>query len=345
MKRRILSIVLVISMIFGCSALSVTASDDTYETYKSDGYEYEILNNGNIQIIDYYGSDRDAVIPSEIDGRKVTSIGEFAFSSLTWSNKLLSVVIPDTVTSIKMAAFFCCASLQSVTIPYGVKTIGICAFFGCESLNEITIPKSVYSIGADAFLDTALYNDESNWEDNVLYIGCNLISGSRFKLDKSTGDFKVAAKVKGDYVVKHGTRLIASEAFLECILLDNITIPASVTSMGSHCVGFHYSEKADKYIINSDCIIHCYENTVAQSYANKNWIRRELIEGTFGDANRDDNIDLLDVLQVRKYIAKQPVETDYDLSDVNCDGAVDMLDVLLVRKYIAKQPVTLGPQA
>ena len=64
----------------------------------------------------------------------------------------------------------------------------------------------------------------------------------------------------------------------------------------------------------------------------------------YGDANNDGVIDMLDVLLIRKYIAKQPVTLNLDAADVTSDGVVDMLDVLLIRKYIAKQPVELGPK-
>ena len=53
---------------------------------------------------------------------------------------------------------------------------------------------------------------------------------------------------------------------------------------------------------------------------------------------------MLDVLLIRKYIAKQPVTIDIVAADVTDDGTVNMLDVLLIRKYIAKQPVMLGPK-
>ena len=53
---------------------------------------------------------------------------------------------------------------------------------------------------------------------------------------------------------------------------------------------------------------------------------------------------MLDVLLIRKYIAKQPVKPNLTASEVTCDNSIDMLDVLLIRKYIAKQPVTLGPK-
>ncbi|MGN0114308.1 MAG: cohesin domain-containing protein [Acutalibacteraceae bacterium] len=64
----------------------------------------------------------------------------------------------------------------------------------------------------------------------------------------------------------------------------------------------------------------------------------------YGDANDDGRVDMLDVLLLRKYIAKQPVKPNLTASEVNCDNSIDMRDVLLIRKYIAKQPVTLGPK-
>jgi hypothetical protein len=78
----------------------------------------------------------------------VTSIGERTFSSCT---SLTSVTIPKSVTSIGESAFSSCKALASVTIPEGVTSIGNSAFSGCTSLASVTIPDSVSSIGEDAF--------------------------------------------------------------------------------------------------------------------------------------------------------------------------------------------------
>ena len=78
----------------------------------------------------------------------VTSIGDYAF----WNcNSLTSITIPDGVTSIGEDAFRDCSSLTSITIPEGVTSIGYGAFDGCSSLTSITIPSSVTSIGRYAF--------------------------------------------------------------------------------------------------------------------------------------------------------------------------------------------------
>lgn len=52
---------------------------------------------------------------------------------------LISVTIPDSVTSIGGSAFYNCVSLTSVTIPNSVTSIGDEAFCNCASLTSIKI--------------------------------------------------------------------------------------------------------------------------------------------------------------------------------------------------------------
>ena len=70
------------------------------ETYSDFGY-FENDDCG-ITITGYSGSDAEVVIPSEIDGKSVTSIGYKAFEGCT---NLTSITIPDSVMSIGWDAF------------------------------------------------------------------------------------------------------------------------------------------------------------------------------------------------------------------------------------------------
>ena len=70
------------------------------------------------------------------------------------------------------------------------------------------------------FKDTAYYKNSNNWENDVLYIGTNLID------TKST--------IAGDYKVKAGTTSIAWGAFEDCANLTSVVVPDSVLEIGQY---------------------------------------------------------------------------------------------------------------
>ena len=174
--------------------------------FEVNGIYYNYLNDNNVAVT-YKGS-----------------------SSYEYSNEYSGeVTIPETVayngttyrvTSIVNEAFYGCSlSLISITIPNSVTSIGNGAFQYCSSLTSITIPNSVTSIGDRAFYGTGIYENESNWENDVLYIDNCLINAK--------------TSISGAYTIKENTRLIADYAFEYCSSLTSITIPNSVTSIGS----------------------------------------------------------------------------------------------------------------
>ncbi len=72
-----------------------------------------------------------------------------------------------------------------------------------------------------------------------------------------------------------------------------------------------------------------------------------VVEIMYGDANDDGEINMKDVLTVRKYVAQ--LDTGYintKTADANGDGAINMKDVLVIRKFVANliDESGLGPQ-
>ncbi len=147
----------------------------------------------------------------------VTSIGDSAFDGCT---ALENINISDSVTIIGVCVFEGCTSLKNIIVPDGVASIGDWAFNGCASLTSVILPDSVTSIGVYAFYDTAYYNDVSNWECGVLYIGNHLI--------------KASADIRGSIKIKAGTLTVNDYAFSDCFSLKSIIIPDGVTSIGQH---------------------------------------------------------------------------------------------------------------
>ncbi len=164
---------------------------------------------------------------------EATSVNDLVFSltpaedsySVRAVNKEIGgdLIIPETynglpVTSIDYLGFQNCSELTSVIIPESVTSIGGCSFIGCTNLKTISIPDSVEYIGENVFYDTVYYNDETNWENGVLYINNHLVEA----------DCNV---VSGEYSIKNGTITVASYAFYGCNNLNTLKFPDSLKNI------------------------------------------------------------------------------------------------------------------
>ena len=272
-----------------CGGMSMTAQA---EERTDDGFYYEENKDGGITITGYTGDETELVIPGEIDGKGVTSIGDNAFRDCS---SLTSIKIPAGVTSIGVSAFEECYGLTSIEIPAGVTSIGESAFEECHGLTSIEIPAGVTSIGEYAFKDcyglTSITVDSKNKyydsRDN-----CNAIieTGSN-TLIQGCKSSKIPAGVTsiGKYAfwdcsgltsikIPSGVTSIEKYAFYECYGLTSIEIPAGVTSIGHDAFGACL-----------DLVIACYKDSYAYNYAIDNNIPVKLLEvETPGDASGDD---------------------------------------------------------
>ena len=142
---------------------SVNKSKEINNTLSSSDLEFEI-NNGQVTITDYLGTERDVVIPGLIENLPVAKIGAQAFNN----NNLTSVVIPDSVTELGFEAFMG-NSLTSVVIPDSVKVINQAVFMK-NNLTSVVIP-DLEIIGGGAFMDNNLISVVI--PDSVIYIDGN----------------------------------------------------------------------------------------------------------------------------------------------------------------------------
>ena len=141
----------------------------------------------------------------------VTAIGDFAFSGC---KKLKSVNMSNSVTKIGYSAFSDCTNLESIVISDSVTEIGYRAFENCTCLSDISLGDSIYRMHYSTFQNTGYYNNDANWDNDVLYIGKYL--------------YKAKETISGSYTIKDGTVYIAEDAFENCKELTDVTIPSSV---------------------------------------------------------------------------------------------------------------------
>ena len=131
------------------SAIAYNITGGQVENYETDASFFSyIISDGEVIIGNYIGSDTAVVIPSTIEGCRVTTIGGWAFSHC---DSLTSLEIPNGVTKIGSNAFTDCSSLQSVTLPDTVTEIKSEAFYGCSNLNTITVPENLVKLGKKVF--------------------------------------------------------------------------------------------------------------------------------------------------------------------------------------------------
>ena len=165
------------------------------------------------------GGGTDVVIPSQIDGKTVVAIADYAFTTfgviptLTAYNNdyndykvsllsynsnnnyvvkplaspdveglgITSVIIPNTITSIGARAF-AYNKLTNVEIPSSVAEIGNYAF-AYNKLTNVTIPSSVTLIARFAFA----YNKITSitFPDTLITLGCNVFYGNPIMEDST----------------------------------------------------------------------------------------------------------------------------------------------------------------
>ena len=158
----------------------------------------------------------------------VTSIGYGAFYNCP---SLKSLELGNSVTSINQFAFYNCTNLTNFTIPSSVTSIGACAFSGCTGLTSIIIPSSVTSIGVNAF-------DGCRNLTSMNYLGtidqwCHIIFASKGSNPASiTRRLYINGNLVTDVVIPDDVTSI-NNAFTNCANIKSITIPDSVTSIGS----------------------------------------------------------------------------------------------------------------
>lgn len=143
-----------------------------------------------------YDTKGTVTIPEEVEGLKVTEIGEQAFE---WCGGITKVVIPKTVKKIESFAFTDCNSLTTITGLDQLEYVGGYAFNSYGSSPSIPWFE--------------------NLPDGVVYIGKVLYC------------YKGTIPDNTRVEVKEGIRSIGYEAFKNCKGLVGITIPKSVETI------------------------------------------------------------------------------------------------------------------
>ncbi len=259
MKKRIISILLAVCLIFGLLPVGVLAASATSgscgknATWSYNAATKTLSISGSGDMADYE-TDRlmgienappwDAYreeIEHVIINSGITSIGSEAFGRGEWSDKtypnLSSVSIAPTVTKVGDHAFCGAEKLESIELT-NVTSLGGMAL-AYTGLKSIYIPASLKTISGDG--------TDADYETTLCFEGC--VNLQSITVDPSHSKYRSvdgvlftgntllcypAGKTDRSYAVPNGTTKIAGEAFKGNTNITAVSIPASVQKVGSY---------------------------------------------------------------------------------------------------------------
>ena len=255
MKKRILSIVLVLCMLVSLVPAAALADGEALSGSCGKNLTWKLTDgtltvSGTGEMTNYSSLfdtpwARNETITAIVVEDGVTSIGSNAFCSV-YTAKSISIpegitkigndafcgcsgvkelVLPSTLTEIGEQAFRGCSGLESLTIPEKVKTIGSYAFSDCTKLKSVTVPESV------TMLDAGAFDDCDALESAVLNCPVSSIESSLFSWCRSLKSIVIPSTVKS----------IGWNAFEHCHSLKSVKIPVSVKSIGDRAFDACYA--------------------------------------------------------------------------------------------------------
>ena len=126
--KKALAVFVLLLILCGNMAGITVSADFIYGDFK-----YRILADGTVEIAEYIGKEENVIVPSQINGRKVTEIGYRVFNG----SNVKSIKIADGVKTVYAGAFNYCNALKEIHIPLSVTKFHIDAIYDCDNLTDI----------------------------------------------------------------------------------------------------------------------------------------------------------------------------------------------------------------
>ena len=210
-----------------------TTSEDYDVTYKVTD-----INANTCAVIRCEKTAKRIVIPSSVQGYKVTSIKQASFSQC----EIEEISLPNSLTTIGTQAFSWCKSLKSISIPNSVTSIEEKSFQYCEKLESVVLSNNMKRIEHWLFWECTSLLNVSGY-NNIEYIDIGAFNKTPWLANLPDGENyigKVLLTYKGKMPanttikIKDGCTQIAGSAFSNQVGLVAITIPSSLVILDSN---------------------------------------------------------------------------------------------------------------
>ncbi len=304
----------------------------------------------------------DVVIPSEINGLPVTSIGYNAF----YGTSIFNLEFPSTIKVISERAFRECGYLKKVTFPEDsqLEIIGNDAFYRMQgqsdTLNEVVLPASLKQVGYRAF-----YNRENLLTVKVLskdvVFGDPEKGTAVFDLYVATSNLKIYGYTDSTaqkYAEENNHKfryLDLNTDELQALYDKANAIDSSLYTKESYDALAEQIKAAKKMLANRDAtpqmIDECIKDLQAAIDGLVEYVQPvpttapiEYAEYIVGDVDGDLIVKINDATTVQKHSAELLSLTGTNLlaADIDGDGIIDIKDVTIIQKWLADFDDVMG---
>lgn len=192
---------------------------------EANAWKYNYYHEGEVYIEDYLGDNDHIVIPTFINGKRVTNLDNFGLETC----KASVVEIPGSIKNLAGHLGYQNENIQTVIVGEGVETIGESCFSFVENLKTIKVSRSVISVGDIAFKYTPWYEAQ----DDLIIIGSVL---TEMKQDHAVLNVPQGIKTVG--------RLVAESKSA----LRKVVLPESVTTLCESAFSGRGNENIKEFI-------------------------------------------------------------------------------------------------
>lgn len=273
----LLSFILTASSAFFFCFSASAASDGTYL--------YELDADGTIILTGYTGPGGDITLPAVIDGKPVTSIGDWFMPNYYSADpaNIKSVIVPSGIKHIGKSAFSSCENMTNISLPETLETIGVDAFAYCMALESVEIPQSVRTLEEGAFavcssLKTITLNEGLQSIGAYAFLNCGALRS---------------------LVIPNSVTKMEEEALSMCLSLNEISIGSGLNPVNDDVFG------TDVSIIGQLTLVKGYAKTGAEAFAKKHGIPFE----TLGNTESTLIYNAYEITQTDISIGKYSIET------------------------------------
>ena len=191
--------------------------------------QYRDAKDGGIEVLRCFSKEQQVVIPSEIEGKSVTKIGDYAFSAhKRKEDEAKEITIGEDFFGNDEEEMFCGEAVKEVYLPQTVIEIGKYAFYGCVNFTTLGFSDSLLRTGAGIFTGCKL--------QKIIY---DVYEGKKSALRDVVRDTRFPLQVWINYK-KEGrkSRLFYPEYYEEAV--ENT--PARIVETHFHGTGYQYRQ-------------------------------------------------------------------------------------------------------